>query len=98
MLDFLFNKGAGLQARNFMKKRLQHKCFPMKFATFLRTPILKNMLPGHPGLLLGDYALGRVDHPDNVKRGGVCICYKSCLPSRVLNISRLNKCVILEIK
>ena len=31
------------KARNFIKKRLQHKCFPVKFARFLRTPILKNL-------------------------------------------------------
>ena len=29
------------QAFNFTKKRLQHRCFPVKFAKFLRTPILK---------------------------------------------------------
>ena len=28
---------------NFIKKRLQHRCFPMKFAKFLRIPILKNI-------------------------------------------------------
>ena len=39
----LFNKVAGLQACNFIKKRLQHSCFPAKFANFLRTPILKNI-------------------------------------------------------
>ena len=26
------------QACNFIKKRLQHKCFPMKFMKSLRTP------------------------------------------------------------
>ena len=31
-----------LQAFNFIKKRLQHRCFPVKFAKFLRRPILKN--------------------------------------------------------
>ena len=39
----LFNKIAGLQDFNFTKIRLQHKCFPVKFATYLRTPILKNI-------------------------------------------------------
>ena len=29
--------------KNFVKKRLQHRCFPVKFAEFLRTLILKNM-------------------------------------------------------
>ena len=28
---------------NFIKNRLQHRCFPVKFAKFLRTPILKNI-------------------------------------------------------
>ena len=27
----------------FIKKRLQHRCFPVKFAKFLRTPIFKSM-------------------------------------------------------
>ena len=33
----------GPQACNFIKKRLQHMCFLVKFATFLRTPTLKNI-------------------------------------------------------
>ena len=37
MLESLFNKVAGI----FIKKRLQHSCFPANIATFLRTPILK---------------------------------------------------------
>ena len=28
---------------NFIKKRLQHSCFPVKFVNSLRTPILKNI-------------------------------------------------------
>ena len=28
---------------NFIKKRSQHRCFPVKFKKFLRTPILKNI-------------------------------------------------------
>ena len=43
VLESLFNNFAGLQAWNFIKKILQHWCFPMKFAKFLRTPILKNI-------------------------------------------------------
>ena len=30
----LLNKVAGLKAWNFIKKRLQHRCFPVKFAKF----------------------------------------------------------------
>ena len=29
--------------KNFIKKRLQHRCFPMKFAKFFRISILKNI-------------------------------------------------------
>ena len=43
VLESIFNKVAGLWACNFIKKKLQHRCFPMKFAKLLRTPILKNI-------------------------------------------------------
>ena len=33
---------SGLQACNFIKKRFQHRCFPVNFAKLLRTPTLKN--------------------------------------------------------
>ena len=36
--ESLFNKVAGLEACDFIKKRLPHKYFPVKFAKFLRTP------------------------------------------------------------
>ena len=47
-----FNKVADLEACNFIKKRLQHRCFPVNIAKFLRAPILKNtcqrlLLPIH---------------------------------------------------
>ena len=35
MLEYLFNKVAGLKAYNFIKKRLQRKCFPVNIAKFL---------------------------------------------------------------
>ena len=34
----------GIQAYNFIKKRLQHRCFPVKLAMFLRTPFFKEHL------------------------------------------------------
>ena len=43
VLEPLFNKVAGLKARNFFKKRLQRRYFPRTIAKFLRTPILKNI-------------------------------------------------------
>ena len=36
-----FNKVAGLQTCNFIKKRLERRCFPKNVAKFLRTSILK---------------------------------------------------------
>ena len=44
--SLFFNKVADLQACNFIKKRLQRKCFPVKFAKFLRTPFLQNTCGG----------------------------------------------------
>ena len=43
-LESLLNKVTGPQACNFTKKRLQHSCFPVNLAKFLRTPILKSVL------------------------------------------------------
>ena len=40
MLESLFNKVAGPQACNFIKK-IQYRYVPVKFAKFVRTPILK---------------------------------------------------------
>ena len=40
-LESFFNNVASLQTSNFIKKRLQHSCFPMNIAKFLRTPTSK---------------------------------------------------------
>ena len=40
--ESLFNKVVGLQACNFIKRRLQHKCFSVNIGKFLRPPIVKN--------------------------------------------------------
>ena len=41
----MFRTFLGLHERppNFIKKRLQHRCFPVKFGKLLRAPILKNI-------------------------------------------------------
>ena len=36
--SLFFNKVAGLRPATLLKKRLWHRCFPVKFAKFLRTP------------------------------------------------------------
>ena len=43
-----FNKAADLKTCNFIKERLQHNCFSVKFAKFLRISFLKKF----PWLLL----------------------------------------------
>ena len=42
-VEAFFNKVAGLDPASFLKRQLQHKCFPVKFAKLLRTPTLKNI-------------------------------------------------------
>ena len=42
-LEYVLNKAAGLKDCNFIKKRLQHMFFLVKFEKFLRTRILKNI-------------------------------------------------------
>ena len=46
VLEPLFIKVLGLKAWNFIKKRLQHRCFPVKSVKFLRTPLLQNTSGG----------------------------------------------------
>ena len=41
MLKSFFKRVAVLQACKFIKKILQHRCFPAEFTKILRTPILK---------------------------------------------------------
>ena len=43
-----FNKVAGLRPATLLKKRLWHRCFPVNFVKFLRTPFLTE----HPWWLL----------------------------------------------
>ena len=45
MLETLFNKVRGLKVCSFIKKRLQHRCFPVKYAKFWRTPFFYRTLP-----------------------------------------------------
>ena len=42
VLKSLLNIVGCLKVCNFIKNWLQHRCFPVKFMKFLRTPILKN--------------------------------------------------------
>ena len=42
------------------------------------------------------YKLIRADHPNNIKRGGLCIYYKESLPVRVISIPYFNEALLLE--
>ena len=46
MLDSLFNKVKGLKTCKFIKKGLQHRCFPVKSAKILRQLLLRNICGG----------------------------------------------------
>ena len=41
--ELLFDKVTGLEVYNFIKERLQHRCFLANIAKFLRKPTLKNI-------------------------------------------------------
>ena len=40
--SLFLNKVEGLRPSTFLKKRLRHRCFPVNFPKFLRTPFLQN--------------------------------------------------------
>ena len=42
--SLFFNKVAGLRPSTLLKKRLWHRCFPVNFAKFLRSPFVKEYL------------------------------------------------------
>ena len=44
MLESLFNKVSDLKGGNVIKKRLQHRCFLVNIAKFLRTPFFTEHL------------------------------------------------------
>ena len=47
MLESLFNKVADLKVCNFMKMKLQHRCFLVDIAKFLRTAFFQNTPGGY---------------------------------------------------
>ena len=48
-------------------------------------------------LKIPGYIMYRVDHPSDVKRGGVCIYYKTMLPLKVLTTNFLWECINFEV-
>ena len=47
-------------------------------------------------LEIDGYNLVRADHPDNIKKGRVCIYYKESLPVRVISLPYLKEVLLLE--
>ena len=47
--------------------------------------------------MIEGYNLIRSDHPSNIKRGGVFICYKESLAVRIVNITSLTECLVCEV-
>ena len=47
-------------------------------------------------LEIDEYDLIRSDHPNDLKRGGVCIYHKESLPVRAINIPYLKEALLLE--
>ena len=48
-------------------------------------------------LKIAGYIMYHVDHPSDVKRGGVCICYKTMLPLKVLSTNFLQECINFKV-
>ena len=69
--SLLFNKVAGLRPAALFKKRFWHRCFPVNFAKFLRTPFLQNF----SGRLL----LKLVRYLFHVKKTFLSILFWPCL-------------------
>ena len=61
----------------------------------LSAPYLDSSIPDNV-LDIEGYKLIRADHPDNIKRGGVCIYYKESLPVQIINQHYLKEALLLE--
>ena len=61
--------------------------------TYLDSPIPSD----HVSLELDGYKLVRADHPNSVKRSGVCVYYKESLPVRLINVPYLQEALPLEL-
>ena len=48
-------------------------------------------------LVIDNYELLRADHPNDTKRGGVCIYHKKSVTVDVLELSQLSECLVCEV-
>ena len=80
-----------LSAHNFTKlTQLKAYNSIYKYETYLDSSTPDNLTE------IEGYKLIRADHPDNIKRGGVCIYYKESLPVRVISTPYFKEAVLLE--
>ena len=87
----------GLAAHNFSKltqliayNSIYKHDFICLSETYLDSSIPDNLID------IEGYKLIRADHPDNIKRGGVCIYYKESLPVQIINQYYLKERLLLE--
>ena len=87
MLEFLVNKAGSLKACNFIKKRLQHRYFPGKFAKFLRTTFFYR----NPAVAASDVSIKNILRKDvNPLLRNVVKWSDTTLRSKGLNLSDSN--------
>ena len=86
-----------LSAHNFSKLTQMKACISMYkhdficlSETYLDSSTVDSLLK------IDGYILVRADHPNNIKRGGVCIYYKESLPVRVISLPYLKEALLLE--
>ena len=65
----------------------------------LSETFLDSTVPDHDeNININGYSLLRVDHPNNIKRGGVCMYFKEPLPLiRRSDLSNMKECFVTEI-
>ena len=79
-----------LSADNF-SKLTQLKAYIICLSeTYLDSTIPESLLE------IDGYNLVRPDHPNNLKRGGVCVYYKELLPVRVISLPYFKEALLLE--
>ena len=69
-----------------------------KIICLSKTYLNSEILSDDTNLEKRGYNLVREDHPSNSKLGGVCICYKSSLPFRVINVRYLQESISFELR
>ena len=88
-----------LTAHKILKKSLieayntSHKC---DFICISET-YLDSTVSADKDLAIEGYNLVRADHPNGLKKGGVCIYYNGSLAIQLVNVNYLSECLLCEI-